>query len=168
MTAKMASSEQDNFGASMTPLVGEETPEKPARRPLTMEEQRTAMWCHLSSLSGLVIPGFNILAPLFCWLSRKDSSRFVNFHGKESLNFQINMLLYSLFACPFCCAGLGVLAFTGMTLTGQSAAWAGMGVSFVFLGMLTIYEIIISVVAGIKASEGVWYRYPYVLYRFFK
>jgi uncharacterized Tic20 family protein len=152
----------------MSSSPGEESPEKPVRRPLSTEEKRTAMWCHLSSLSGIVIPGFNILAPLFCWLSRKDSSRFVNFHGKESLNFQINMLLYSLFACPFCCGGFGVFVASGATETGQSSAWIGIGISFAYLGILTIYEIFISVIAGVKANEGEWYRYPYVLYRFFK
>lgn len=146
----------------------EETPDIRARRPLSTEEKRTAMWCHLSSLSGIVIPGFNILAPLLCWLSRKDSSRFVNFHGKESLNFQINMLLYSLFCCPFCCAGFVVIPFTGWTTTGQSAMWGGVGISIAVVSVLTLYEIVISVVAGIKANEGEWYRYPYVLYRFFK
>jgi uncharacterized protein len=152
----------------MASQLGEETPDKPARRPLSTEEKRTAMWCHLSSLSGIVIPGCNILAPLLCWLSRKDSSRFVNFHGKESLNFQINMLLYSLICCPFCCAGFAVIPFTGWTMTGQSAMWGGVGISIVFVSVLTLYEIVISVVAGIKANEGEWYRYPYVLYRFFK
>src|SRR5882762_7456018 len=106
--------------ASQSP---KEVSENTASRPLKPEERRTAMWCHLSSLAGFVIPGANILAPLFCWLSKKDSSRFVNFHGKESLNFQINMLLYSLFSCPFCCAGLAVVPFIGSSLTGQSLMW---------------------------------------------
>src|SRR5258707_7370789 len=120
----------------MTPRPDPETLDKTGRRPLTTEEKRTAMWCHLSSLSGMIITGFNILAPLFCWLSRKDSSRFVNFHGKESLNFQINMLLYSLLCCPFCCTGFGIALFTGWSLTGQTAMWGGMGLSFVLVGIL--------------------------------
>ena len=137
-------------------------------RPLTAAEKQTAMWCHLSSLAGILLPGANILAPLLCWLSKKDTSRFVNFHGKESLNFQINMLVYSLFACPFCCAGLGGLPLLGATAAGHSVTWGGLGLTFVYVTILTIYELIISIFAGIKANEGEWYRYPYVLYRFFK
>ena len=112
------------------------------------------MWCHLSSLAGLIIPGANILLPLLCWLSRKDTSRFVNFHGKESLNFQINMLLYSLFCCPCCCAGVGVVPLAGWSMTGQSVTWGGIGLSAAYLGVLTLYEIVISIIAGIKANEG--------------
>ena len=93
----------------------------------------------------------------------------MNFHGKESLNFQINMLLYSLFACPFCCAGLGVaLAVGWSTTSGQSVTWGGIALSVAFFSALGLYEIIISVLAGVKANEGVWYRYPWVLFRFFK
>jgi uncharacterized Tic20 family protein len=145
-----------------------EAGDTPPAHPLSTEEKRTAMWCHLSSLSGIVLPGANILAPLFCWLSRKDTSRFVNFHGKESLNFQINMLLYSFLCCPFCCAGLGAGPVIGWNLTGQSITWGGLGLAFVFVSILSLYELVISIVAGIKANEGAWYRYPYVLFRFFK
>ncbi len=155
-----------------SPLGGKEPGQTSPAQPLTVQEKRTAMWCHLSSLAGLIIPGANILAPLFCWLSRKDTSRFVNFHGKESLNFQINMLLYSLFACPFCCAGFGgLLAFGWTTTMGQPLTWGGItliALSTGFFGILAIYEIIISVLAGVKANEGEWYRYPWVLFRFFK
>ena len=83
----------------MTAQSGEEGPKLSTQsRQLTPEELRTAMWCHLSSLAGVVLPlpGANVFGPLGCWLSRKDKSRFVNFHGKESLNFQINMLFYGL------------------------------------------------------------------------
>ena len=147
---------------------GEETPEKSTRRPLSLEEKRTAMWCHLSSLSGIIIPGFNILAPLLCWLSRKDSSRFVNFHGKESLNFQFNMLLYSLVACPFCCAGVAVVPITGWDSTGETVTWSGLAIGIGIIVVFTIYEIVVSVIAGIKANEGEWHRYPFLLFRLFK
>ena len=140
----------------------------PPSRALSTEEKQTAMWCHLSSLAGILLPGANILAPLLCWMSKKDSSRFVNFHGKESLNFQINMLLYSLFSCPFCCAGLAAFPLLGMDVAGQSVTWGGLGLSIVYITIITIYEVIISILASIKANSGEWYRYPFVLYRFFK
>ncbi|CAN5504457.1 DUF4870 domain-containing protein [soil metagenome] len=136
--------------------------------PLDEAEKRTAMWCHLSSMAGLLVPGANILAPLCCWLTKKDSSPFVNFHGKESLNFQINMLLYSLIACPFCCAGVGVVPFTGWDETGQSLTWGGLALGIGLIVIITLFEIVVSIMAGIKAYEGVWHRYPFLVIRFFK
>ncbi|HEV8059380.1 MAG TPA: DUF4870 domain-containing protein [Gemmataceae bacterium] len=139
-----------------------------ASSSLSDEEKRTAMWCHLSSLAGVVVPTANIMAPLYCWLSRKETSRFVNFHGKESLNFQINMLLYSLLGCPFCCVSLGAVPLMGWTAKSLTVAGGGLGLCFLLFAALMLYEIVISVFAGIKANEGEWYRYPYVLFRFFK
>jgi uncharacterized protein len=147
---------------------GIEGAENRRSRPLSEEERRTAMWCHLSSISGLLIPGANILAPLFFWLSKKDSSRFVNFHGKESLNFQLNMLLFSLLSCPFCCAGVAVVPFTGWNGTGETVTWSGLAVGIGVVCIITLYEIVVSVIAAIKANEGVWHRYPFLLFRFFK
>jgi uncharacterized protein len=148
---------------------GKEEGGRSASRPLSTEEKRTAMWCHLSSLAGLIIPGASILAPLFCWLSKKDSSRFVNFHGKESLNFQINMLLYSIISCPFCCAGgLCFLLFSDRSPASFTAIGGGIVLTFVFVGAIALFEIVVSIFAGVKANEGDWYRYPYVLFRFFK
>ena len=63
------------------------------------------------------------------------------------------------------------LAVGWSTTAGQSLTWGGiilLMVSGAFFGILAIYEIIISVLAGVKANEGVWYRYPGVLFRFFK
>ena len=112
------------------------------------------MWCHLSSLVGLILPGANILAPLFCWLSKKDSSRFVNLHGKESLNFQINMFLYSLLCCPFCCAGAIAYPIVGWSKEGQVVTWSGLGLSIVVIGALSIYEIVISIICGHQSQRG--------------
>ncbi len=147
---------------------GIERGENRRKRPLTEEERRTAMWCHLSSISGLLVPGANILAPLFFWLSKKDTSRFVNFHGKESLNFQINMLLFSLISCPFCCAGVAVVPVTGWNATGETVTWSGLAVGIGIIGIITIYEIVVSIIAGVKANEGEWHRYPFLLFRLFK
>jgi uncharacterized protein len=137
---------------------------------LTEEEKRTAMWCHLSALLGifLPLPGVNVLAPLHFWRSGKETSRFVNFHGKESLNFQINMLLYSLLCCPFCCAGPVVPFFTGWNSVGKMATFGGLGLGILWIAIVTLFEIVVSVLASIKANEGEWYRYPYLLFRFFK
>ena len=57
------------------------------------EEKTWGMLCHLLALTGLVIPIGVIVGPLIMWLVKKDESEFVDYHGKESLNFQITMMI---------------------------------------------------------------------------
>ena len=63
---------------------------------LTADDKQWGMFCHLSSLAGFVVPGGNIIGPVVCWMMKKEESRFVDYHGKESVNFQISMLIYIL------------------------------------------------------------------------
>lgn len=106
--------------------------------PKSAEERKWAMLVHFSALSGLVIPFGNLLGPLVVWLLKKDQSVFVDDQGKEALNFQLSMLIYSLIS------GLLVIV----------------GIGIVLLGIIGILVLVLSVMAGIKANEGVYYRYP--------
>ena len=61
-----------------------------ADQPLTVltgEEKTWGMLCHLSTLLSYLALALTFIGPLVCWLVKKDSSKFVDYHGKESLNF---------------------------------------------------------------------------------
>ncbi len=107
-------------------------------RELSESERNWAMLCHLSSFAGYFFPFGGILGPLICWLSKKDESQWVNFNGKQALNFQLSILLYMVLAIPliFIIVGIPIL---------------------VFLGFL---EVICVVIASVKASKGEEFRYP--------
>jgi len=109
------------------------------------DERIWGMLCHLIAFSGFVVPFGSILGPLIIWLIKKDEMPFVDDQGKESLNFQLTMLI--AFVVAF------VLIFVI--------------IGFFLLGMLSIYEIVMLIIATIKANEGVRYRYPYAI-RFIK
>jgi len=116
------------------------------------------MLCHLLSLTALLgVPLGNIIVPLIIWLAKRDSDPFVDTCGKESLNFQISVMLYglALFALSFPLAAIPVLNLILIPLL-MLAAFA-----------LAIAVIVLVILASIKASEGTVYRYPYNL-RFFK
>ncbi|UCC67130.1 MAG: DUF4870 domain-containing protein, partial [Armatimonadota bacterium] len=51
------------------------------------DERTMGMLCHLAGLVGF-------LGPLVVWLLKKDESELVNDQGKESLNFQLSILIY--------------------------------------------------------------------------
>jgi uncharacterized Tic20 family protein len=100
------------------------------------------MLAHLAAFAGLVLPLIgNIVVPLLIWHSWRDRSRFVGEQALESLNFNISVSIGALV-----CAVL-TLVFFGFLL--------GMAL---FVAWLTL-----TLIAAIKASEGVNYRYPFSL-----
>ena len=106
----------------------------------TREERQWAMFCHLGALAGFVVavPLAGIIVPLTLWLLRRNDYPLVDDQGKESLNFQISMIIYFIICIP------AVFIFIGVLL----------------MLMLVLFEIICVIVASIKASEGTPYRYP--------
>lgn len=97
------------------------------------------MLCHASALAGFLVPwAGHILGPLIVWLVKRGDSTEIDEHGKESLNFQISMLIYNLIAGVLCLVLIG----------------------FVILGILHILNLVLVIVASIQASEGKLYRYP--------
>ena len=104
------------------------------------------MLCHLSALAGFLIPAAgHIIGPLVVWLMKRDEFREVDDQGKESLNFQISMLIYTI--------TLGVVCFVLMFVL----------VGFLLLplfGVLYLLDVVLVILASIKASEGQLYRYP--------
>jgi len=100
------------------------------------------MWTvlsHASALIGFFVPwAGHILGPLIVWLAKRGDSPEIDAHGKESVNFQISMLIYNLIAGVLCLVLIG----------------------FVILGILHILNLVLVIVASIQASEGKVYRYP--------
>jgi hypothetical protein len=71
--------------------------ERDAATGMNSQQERTwAMFCHLGTLLGYIIPFANIIVPLIIWQMKKEESSFIRMHGKEALNFQISLMIYSL------------------------------------------------------------------------
>jgi uncharacterized Tic20 family protein len=95
--------------------------------------------CHATALIGFVVPGAgHIVAPLIVWLVKRGEIPEVDEHGKESLNFQISMLIYSVIAGVLCLIIIG----------------------FALLVLLHILNVVLVIIASLRASEGRLYRYP--------
>jgi uncharacterized Tic20 family protein len=99
-------------------------------------------WCvlaHATALAGFFVPwAGHIVGPLIIWLAKRVDSPEIDAHGKESLNFQISMLIYNVIAGVLCLVLIG----------------------FALLFILHILNLVFVIVASIKASEGKLYRYP--------
>ena len=103
------------------------------------------MLCHLLALCGYIVPLGHIIGPLIVWLTKKQENPLVDDQGKESLNFQISMTIYAIVT------GLLCFVFIG----------------FLLLPALIIGDIVLVVIASIRASKGEQYRYPLCI-RFIK
>ncbi len=103
------------------------------------QARQWAMAAHLSALSLFIgIPFGNILGPLVIWLLKKDDHALIDKTGKESLNFQLSMLVYSI------CAGILVLIFIGVLL----------------LIAVAVVDVVLVIIASVKVSNGEDYSYP--------
>ena len=114
-------------------------PPLPVSAPTVTNVRTWKILCHASALLGVFLhfPG-HLLGPLIVWLAKRDDSPEIDAHGKESLNFQISMLIYNAIAAVFCLVLIG----------------------FFFLAILWVLNALFVIIASIQASDGKLYRYP--------
>ena len=112
---------------------------RPMVMGVTEEDRSLAMLCHLLA----IFTGF--LGPLVLWLVKKDSSPYLDHHGREALNFQVTVFIVSL------------------TLTAVTVVLMFLLVGILllpFLFVLPVLVIIAEVMAAVAAQRGEWHRYP--------
>jgi uncharacterized Tic20 family protein len=139
-----------------------------------------AALCHLSALvwiplAGLIflgiplyLPFLNILGPLIIWLWKKSKFSWVDLQGRESLNFQLSLLIYSLLVILI---SLFLVVITcGINLIIHRATNHVDDVfrvlSTILLGLIflvAILQIILVNFAAYKAYKGQHYRYPFTI-----
>ncbi len=88
-----------------------------------------------------IIPGIGILGPLVIYQLKKDESSFVAANAKESLNFQITMIL------AYIISWILIVVLIG----------------FFLLAVLGVLNVVLVIVATVKASENKIYLYPFNL-----
>jgi len=129
---------------------------------------------HLSVFTKYFIPLGNFIFPMLLWLSRKEDP-FVDHHGRNALNFQISMFLYTVFLLAI---GAATFIYFGMKFTigeplfFEQDSFVIENVSdalpfFIIAGILGIIllglfilELFAVINASIRANEGKLYNYP--------
>ncbi|MFO7962261.1 MAG: DUF4870 domain-containing protein [Nitriliruptoraceae bacterium] len=113
-------------------------------------------WAIAAHLGGLIIglataAVFGFVGPLLVWLFKRDEHPFTDHHAKESLNFQLTVLMVLVIAVALAIPGLilGVLT---------------LGIGLVLLGVLAVVAavawVVLPIIGAVKASNGEGYRYP--------
>jgi uncharacterized protein len=151
---------------------------------MTPSNERTiASVTHLSSFAQYVFPLGNFIAPIIIWSTKKNDSEFVDYNGKQILNFQLSVFMYSLIlvaiALPLLVYGFVDIIGTNMTFSNleiefnsfrnqKITTFIGIAiVAFVFFIFLKVFEFILIIYAAVKASNGERYKYPLTI-PFFK
>jgi uncharacterized Tic20 family protein len=121
--------DEQNQTSQPTSSAGTQNPET------SSDAKNMGMLCHLLGLFT------SFLGPLVLWLIQKDKMSFVDYHGKEALNFQITVLIATIVAY------FSVLCVIGIVL----------------LPAVGIADLILSIMACVAASKGEYYKYPWTL-----
>ena len=103
---------------------------------VSADDRSWGMIAHLSPLIAGALGGMSFLGPLIVWLVKKDQSPFIDDQGKEALNFQISIML-AVLICAATCIGI------------------------VLIPVIAVGAIVYSIIGGLEANKGVYYRYPY-------
>ena len=82
-----------------------------------------------------------IIGPLIIWLIQRSQSDFIDYHGKQYINFFISYAIYS-----------AVASLTMFILIG-----------FVLLPLVGLLMFIFTIIAAVKAYQGEEYRIPFVI-----
>ena len=114
------------------------------RRPreVSDEDKQMAMFVYLLG----IFTGF--IGPLILWLIKRDQSKFIDYHGKEMVNFSITLAIVGV-----CIAAIGGPV---VVLTFGLAAL----IVVPLLMAVNIYAIVMIVIGAIKANRGEWYEFP--------
>lgn len=83
---------------------------------------------------------FPLLGPLIIWLIKRNESDFIDYHGREYLNFFISYTVY------------GVIGFLLIFIL----------IGFLILPLLGLLAVVFTIIGAVKAFDGVKYRIPFI------
>lgn len=139
-------------------------------------EKNIATFTHLSTLTQYFIPFGNYIFPIILWSTKKEESEFVNHHGKQVLNFQLSLLLYSLVLLIIAIPSFLISIFKDVSFKAllnqndfdlsifnfeANIGFLTVGlICLLVFGLLKVAEFFLIIYASIKTSNGEKYKYP--------
>lgn len=142
----------------------------------TTSNKNLAAFTHLSTLTQYCIPFGNYIFPILIWSSNKSKSEFIDYNGKQVINFQLSMFLYSLILAVIAIPILIITFFSHIPLQTISneeqfirnffstenitgIVIVALVAILLFVG-LKVTEFFLIIYASIKASNGEKFEYP--------
>ncbi|MEH2222440.1 DUF4870 domain-containing protein [Nostoc sp.] len=139
-----------------------------------------AMLCHLSALLGWILLCFlvflgiplylplNVLPPLIIWRFKKSQYPWIDFQGKESLNFQISLTFYTFIVITTSLILILISFSLAMTNNGSINDLKNtLDSLLIILISLILFKLVLQsflvTFAAVKAYNGEHYRYPFTI-----
>ena len=152
---------------------------------LSKHERNLSAIIHASTFSKYFVPFGNFIFPLILWTANKKEHQFVDYNGKQALNFQISMLLYSiivgLISVPFFIGFLPDLFdgdffgfhrlsdFNNLNIHISSDDfrfgrffWPA-GITGLLQAGLMVINVVYTILATIRTNEGQTFAYPFTI-----
>jgi hypothetical protein len=137
---------------------------------LDNHQKNIATFIHLSTFSRFIIPFGNFIGPIILWVANKEKSEYIDAHGKQAINFQISILLYTVIigaiSIPFFFFeffdGFDFFDFDNFHFSFSKPSpllyfTGGLGALAI---IAFIFEIVFIIKASLKARDGELYQYP--------
>ncbi|NHM06312.1 DUF4870 domain-containing protein [Flavobacterium sp. CYK-4] len=142
----------------------------------TTAQNNTAALLNLSTLTQYFIPFGNLIFPIIIWTTNKDKSEYVNQQGKQTINFQLSLFLYScalvMIAVPTLLVGIfsnttfsaivnnDDIVLDNFNFSNISGVITIAVVAIVLFMFMKIAEFILIIYASLKTSNGDDFKYP--------
>ncbi len=142
----------------------------------TTQNKNTATFIHLSALAQYIVPMSNFILPIVIWSSVKNDSGFVEKHGRNAINFQLSLFLYTVILCLVAFPVLlysvfsnipldhiiinGETVISGTNFSHYAPAVIVAVVAVILFVMMKAAEFFLVIHAAVEAANGKEYRYP--------
>jgi uncharacterized protein len=145
----------------------------------TNSKNSTAALINLSTLTQYFIPFGNFIFPIVIWSTTKDKSEYLDQQGKETINFQLSLFLYSFILALIAIPILVVSIFSNTSFNAiinnkdlflenfdfsnmTGALTIAISAIFLFIFM-KVAEFFLTIYASVKTSNGDDFKYPFTI-----
>lgn len=144
----------------------------------TTTNKNTATLLQLSAYTQYFFPFGNFIFPTLIWSLKKKESSFVDYNGKQAINFQLSLLLYSLILLAVSIPAIIYSLFNGADFTFNiDGEWSfhnfttgnitgvvavALLSGFLFF-ILKAVEFFLIFYASVKNSNGENFKYPFTI-----
>lgn len=141
----------------------------------TTADKNTATLLQLSALTQYVFPLGNLIFPALIWSLKKNESEFIDHNGRQAINFQLSLFLYSFLLVVIAIPMFVYSFFDGFSFVVDfNGDWnvkdfsLGKMTWLVMLGILSvclaaglkIAEFFLIIYASVKSNNGERYKFP--------
>ncbi len=145
----------------------------------TNSKNSTAALINLSTLTQYFIPFGNFIFPIVIWSTTRDKSEYVNEQGKQTINFQLSLFLYSFVLALIAIPIVVITFFNNVSfnaiinnddvffdnfdfshMTGVLTIAISAICLFIFM---KIAEFFLIIYASVKTSNGDDFKYPFTI-----